>query len=528
MRNNQPVTGREVFLHPRRPIVTRTDLQGRIVYANPEFIRISGFSEDELIGQPHNVVRHPDMPAEAFADLWHTIRQRQPWRGVVKNRTKQGDFYWVEAYITPVYQQDCHIGYMSVRSLPQPAEVSEATHLYDRIWAGQAIFPKTVDAQGISLIHLGLLIMCLVLAILLLSVFLEGFWLRVGVAGFCACLFASLGWLLWSLGDTFRNIAQSLHAFSQGDYSKKRFLPALQEGRRLGRLLESMRIHSRATLSDVLLGTESVARIADQLSGQAQRLSEHFRLQNDSVGNMTVAFEALSASAQEIAAAADSSRQQALLTQQQVGEGERAMRLCSDSTHTVIASVEHAQVIMSELKDAAVRIGSTTQVIGEVAAQTNLLALNASIEAARAGEQGRGFAVVADEVRKLAESAAHRTDDIQHSTGQIDRQVAQVRQAIRQTAEHVGTARLAVDSSTDNLRVIFEASQRLSALAHDIAVMLEQQAGATEHISSNMEQVSVMSKDSLLAANVVTQATAQLRYTANALRELVRGFEQAL
>jgi len=102
MRNNQPVTQHELFLHPQRPIVTKTDLKGVITYANRAFIDISGFSESELIGQPHNVVRHPDMPPEAFDDMWQTIQAGHPWRGLVKNRSKQGGFYWLDAYVTPI------------------------------------------------------------------------------------------------------------------------------------------------------------------------------------------------------------------------------------------------------------------------------------------------------------------------------------------------------------------------------------------------------------------------------------------
>ena len=85
-----PTTNVEHHLDPKQPIVTKTDLKGKITYANPAFVEISGFTEDELVGRPHNVVRHPDMPREAFADLWNTIRAGVPWRGRVKNRTTEG------------------------------------------------------------------------------------------------------------------------------------------------------------------------------------------------------------------------------------------------------------------------------------------------------------------------------------------------------------------------------------------------------------------------------------------------------
>ena len=104
MRQNLPVTGREIEIPDGEEIVSRTDLKGKIVYVNPTFVRVSGFSEAELIGQPHNIVRHPDMPAAAFADLWATLKANRPWTGMVKNRCKNGDHYWVEAHAIPVYE----------------------------------------------------------------------------------------------------------------------------------------------------------------------------------------------------------------------------------------------------------------------------------------------------------------------------------------------------------------------------------------------------------------------------------------
>src|SRR5688572_14898429 len=96
-----PTHGPERLLDPKIPIVTKRDLKGRISYANPAFVEISGFTLDELLGQPHNVVRHPDMPREAFKDLWDTTRLDEPWKGLVKNRCKDGGYYWVDAYVTP-------------------------------------------------------------------------------------------------------------------------------------------------------------------------------------------------------------------------------------------------------------------------------------------------------------------------------------------------------------------------------------------------------------------------------------------
>ncbi|OYU29431.1 MAG: chemotaxis protein [Burkholderiales bacterium PBB2] len=138
MRSNLPITQQEYLLREGMTIVSRTDLKGRITYINEDFIEASGFTEAELIGQPHNLVRHPDMPEEAFADLWATLKAGRPWTGMVKNRCKNGDFYWVVANATPVREGDSVVGYMSVRTRPSREQIQAAEQLYRRFKDGQA------------------------------------------------------------------------------------------------------------------------------------------------------------------------------------------------------------------------------------------------------------------------------------------------------------------------------------------------------------------------------------------------------
>ncbi|MFZ2269694.1 MAG: PAS domain-containing methyl-accepting chemotaxis protein [Azonexus sp.] len=121
-------------------IVTKTDLSGVITYANQDFIKISGFSEVELIGQNHNLVRHPDMPVEAFADMWMTLKSGKPWNGLVKNRCKNGDFYWVNAHVAPIDNDGSVVGYTSMRTRPSRQKVEAASALYRQMQEGQARF----------------------------------------------------------------------------------------------------------------------------------------------------------------------------------------------------------------------------------------------------------------------------------------------------------------------------------------------------------------------------------------------------
>lgn len=138
MKTNLPVTQQEIPFPPGCYIVSRTDLKGTITHANDAFVEVSGFSRDELIGKNHNMVRHPDMPAQAFEDLWRTIKAGYPWRGIVKNRAKNGDHYWVDAFVVPVRENDQTVGYMSVRSAPSRQAVTAAEAVYRKLRDSQA------------------------------------------------------------------------------------------------------------------------------------------------------------------------------------------------------------------------------------------------------------------------------------------------------------------------------------------------------------------------------------------------------
>ncbi len=138
MRVNMPVTGREYVLRDDETIVSTTDLKGLITLVNDDFVRVSGFSRAELLGAPQNIVRHPDMPAEAFADFWKTLQSGRPWTGLVKNRCKNGDHYWVRANATPIFQNGQITGYLSVRVKPTRQEVEAAESGYRPFREGKA------------------------------------------------------------------------------------------------------------------------------------------------------------------------------------------------------------------------------------------------------------------------------------------------------------------------------------------------------------------------------------------------------
>ena len=137
MRQNLPVTQREYDFPEDATLLSTTDADSHVVYANESFLAVSGFTAEEIMGQPHNLVRHPDMPREAFADMWATLKAGQSWTALVKNRRKDGDHYWVRANATPVVREERLVGYMSVRTKPTRIEVQAADGLYGRFVRGE-------------------------------------------------------------------------------------------------------------------------------------------------------------------------------------------------------------------------------------------------------------------------------------------------------------------------------------------------------------------------------------------------------
>ncbi|MDJ0738228.1 MAG: methyl-accepting chemotaxis protein [Gammaproteobacteria bacterium] len=149
MKINEPVTNNEIPFPPDTILVSKTDRKGIITYANEAFVDISGFAESELLGKNHNLVRHPDMPPEAFKDLWDTVNAGQTWTGIVKNRAKNGDFYWVRANVTPIPLANGDVEYMSVRTEPTAAEKRLAEDLYAQVRRGAARIPASVGAGSV-------------------------------------------------------------------------------------------------------------------------------------------------------------------------------------------------------------------------------------------------------------------------------------------------------------------------------------------------------------------------------------------
>lgn len=528
MRKNLPVLDQELKLNPRRPIVTKTDLKGKITYTNRAFIDISGFTRDDLIGQPHNVVRHPDMPPSAFQDLWHTVHADIPWKGLVKNRAKGGQYYWVNAYVTPITAQGQKTGYMSVRSAPTEAQIREAEALYQSINEGKASLPTTPISCGIPLSY-SMIALALPSLLLLAAFFFIPARFSPHLVG------SALAWLIISNLVLHRQIRHPLLAaqraikyLSEGNFRFESNRSGPAEFQSLITDIESLKINLRAIIADVLSSSESVREDSDALKTQSSNLMTLAHNNIDGVQSVAAALEQLSTSVSEIAEATQRSSEHAQTARTIVDDSSQRVESSLVMVGKVVEVVDSAKQQMDALQQSTHEISSITLTIKEIADQTNLLALNAAIEAARAGETGRGFAVVADEVRKLAERTTRSTEEISQTIKDIETGSVKAIQTMHDVVDAVARSTEEIRQSRESLNDITEATIGISTSSSDIATMLAQQSQATEEVAQNMERMSGMIESSYQAVAQVSQSSDQLATLATELNELVQHFESSL
>ncbi|WP_119967146.1 methyl-accepting chemotaxis protein [Simplicispira lacusdiani] len=505
MRLNQPVTQNEYAFPPEETLVSVTDLKGRITYCNPAFIHVSGFSRDELLGQPHNIVRHPDMPAEAFRDLWESIQSGQPWTGIVKNRRKNGDYYWVQANATPMLDGDRITGFLSVRTLPSREQVREANSLYARMRQEaaegrcvHALRSGTVvrtDLAGKALRLLRpstpaklLITQAATLSAAATPILLGATW-PVSALVAAACI-ASSTWLIrqWTIAPLHR-LVKDANRLASGDLSLSVETGATGVVGYLQQALNQVSVNLRTVVQDVRQEVRNLDASVREIASGNQDMSSRTEAQTSNLQQTAASMEEIHGTMQHSAASATRGAQIAHDTSD-------VARRSDESVHAVTQT-------MHQIAESSQRIQDIIQLIEGVAFQTNILALNAAVEAARAGDQGRGFAVVASEVRSLAHRAAEAAKDIKQliaeSSSRVTAGVAtaeQAREIMHTAVESVSRVRTVLDEISSaageqktGISQINEAIAHLDLIAQQNAAMVEELAAATQAVYGQVQGV---------------------------------------
>ena len=519
MRKNLPVTNVETILPDNQFIYSRTDLKGVITEANQAFCDVSGYTREEMVGQPHNMVRHPDMPEAAFKDMWADLKIGRPWRGIVKNRRKDGGFYWVVANASPVRENRQIVGYQSVRSRPSREEIEAATAAYEKINRGStslvvihghAVYRHSALVKAMTSLRgqtyfLGFLVLLLGCIDLSEVVFgLDFGWVHEALMGL------SIAYAIYFVGFFVPKLSRDLDKMADWTESllttgnlKRRL--QIQRSDMLGSVVNRMDAFVssvQATIQGMADTAKHVAESTSEVEAGMHVVHRSAEKQSEATSAAAAAVEEVTVSIGEVAEHARSTKEVALNTGDVSREGaKRSGEACTTITELAGTVKESAEKVET-LGQRSAEISHIAGEIKEIADQTNLLALNAAIEAARAGEQGRGFAVVADEVRKLAERTGRATQQISSMIDLIQQDTQRAVEGMRSGASQVEAGVSLVHSAQDALQKINDEMGDTIQRVNEISHASDEQREAMTLLAQNVEQVAAMTEQNVA---VVTQ-----------------------
>ena len=518
MKINQPVTNKRKCFSQDQRIISLTDKKGTITYANDAFLAISGFSCQELLDKNHNVVRHPDMPPAAFANLWDYLKAGKPWMGLVKNRCKNGDYYWVNAYVAPVFENGEITGYQSVRLAPDEQQVERAEKVYAKLQAGTRLrwLPFTLTVFHKTSLAMLFVVACSTLDMSLLQNRTTAFLSAITLGGVLA--FSLSHWLT----KPARQLAERARAIYDNSIMRHICAGATDEYAQIGLAMSAQDAKLRTISGRIEDSIQQLSELAITTQAASKKTSEGVIKQESETQQLATAIHEMAATVQEVARNTDDAAKAAQEAGSETQCGGAVIQQTIHAISQLASEIEESADVIQDLETDSKEIGSVLDVIKAIAEQTNLLALNAAIEAARAGEQGRGFAVVADEVRNLATRTQESTRQIQDMIERLQKRarsaVAAMEQGRKQAKHSVQQAAHADESLTN----ISTAVDTISNMNHQIATAAEEQSAVAEEINRNIANITQLAQATVGIAQETDKNSQKLSEMAGIFDSVVR------